>query len=163
MCVLFKTACNFDIKQIFQDGEGRFIILDIILNSQKITLINVYGPNIDEPTFFENIQKELDDFECESIIWGGDFNCVQDITLDKKGGRAQTHVNSQKRIQDIMGAYDLVDIWRRKNPNVSDIHGIQVQILLFNVDLIIFWFHSTCTPKSMNVIYLLVSKLITHP
>ena len=118
VCVLFKTACNFDIKQIFQDGEGRFIILDIILNNQKITLINVYGPNNDEPTFFENIQKELDDFECESIIWGGDFNCVQDITLDKKGGRAQTHVNSQKRIQDIMGAYDLVDIWRRKNPNV---------------------------------------------
>ena len=69
VCVLFKTSCNFDIKQIFQDSEGRFIILDIISNSQKTTLINVYGPNNDEPTFLENIQKELDDFECESIIW----------------------------------------------------------------------------------------------
>lgn len=118
VCILFDNACNYEIKKVYHDDEGRIIILDIILNNQKLTLVNVYGPNIDDPIFFENVHSELDNFECESIIWGGDFNCVQDVMWDKKGGRVSTHTNSRNRIRDIMSAYDLIDIWRRKNPNI---------------------------------------------
>ena len=55
-----------------------------------------------------------------SLLFGEEISIVYKIlrTLDKKGGPAHTHVNSQERIQNIMGAYDLVDIWRRKIPNV---------------------------------------------
>ncbi len=118
VCILFKDSCNFDLVKSFHDNDGRFIILDIVLNNQKITLINVYGPNKDEPLFFENIHRKMTDFDCESIVWGGDFNCVLDTMMDKKGGRAQSHCNSRKYIYDIITAYDLVDIWRRRNPNV---------------------------------------------
>jgi len=116
--ILFKDSCDVDITKCFHDDDGRFIILDVVLNNQKITIINVYGPNKDEPLFFESIHRKMNDFECESIIWGGDFNCVLDIMMDKKGGRAQSHCNSRKYIYDIISAYDLVDIWRKRNPNV---------------------------------------------
>ncbi len=89
------------------------------MNNQKITLVNVYGPNIDDPDFFKSIHHKLDDFDCESVIWGGDFNCVQDVFLDKKcGTRLHTHNNSRNQIHATMGAYDLNDIWREKNPNL---------------------------------------------
>ena len=42
------------------------------------------------------------DFTCETIVIGGDFNCLQDVTIDKKGGRTQTHENSQRSIYRIM-------------------------------------------------------------
>jgi exonuclease III len=159
--VLFENSGNFEIKRDFHDEEGRFIILDIILNNQKITLVNVYGPNLDNPAFFENIHSKLNDFDCESLIWGGDFNCVQDVRWDKKGGRAHTHINSQKRIHDIMGDYDLIDIWRRKNPNVYRYTWHSNTTPLFNVVWIISWSPLIFCLKLMIVILHLVSKQIT--
>ena len=50
---------NFDPNmQIFQtDHQGRLIILNMSLDNKQIWLINLYGPNNDDPSFFENIYK----------------------------------------------------------------------------------------------------------
>ena len=47
----------------------------------------------------------------------GDFNCVTDITLDKRGGRINsgtTGTAEQKRWEKI---FNLVDVWRKQHPN----------------------------------------------
>ena len=118
VAILFTD--NFDVEVIkeYHDEDGRIIVLDVIINDGKMTPINTYGPNIDKPDFFDSIGIILSEFACETIIWGGDFNCVQDVSIDKKGGRPQTHVNSQRSICSIMEEYDLIDIWRRRNPNI---------------------------------------------
>jgi len=51
------------------------------------------------------------------VILGGDFNCVLNVNLDKKGGRPVTHTNSVGKIKHIMEEFSLVDIWRLKNPS----------------------------------------------
>jgi len=114
--IFFKNFCDMKINKEYHDDDGRIIILDISLNDEQLTLINIYGPNIDNPIFFENICGKLQDFNCESIIWGGDFNLVLDVSLDKKGGIPRTHHNSQNCVKGIMEDYDLIDIWRKKNP-----------------------------------------------
>ena len=119
VCILTKNVSQFNIEKIYQDDGGRVIILDAQLENQKVTLINVYGPNVDDARFFYNILHELANFECESIIWGGDFNCVFDVNKDKKGGRQTTHSNSVNCINEIKDEYNLVDIWRLKNPELS--------------------------------------------
>ena len=48
VCILFDNSCDYEVKTSYFDDNGRVIILDIILNNQKITLVNVYGPNIDD-------------------------------------------------------------------------------------------------------------------
>lgn len=118
VCILTK-GCNLEIKKSYHDKRGRILILDTVLNDQCITLINVYGPNNDDPGFYNDVHGILKDFTCESIICGGDFNCVLDINLDKKGGRAHTNFNAQNAIKTIMQDYDLIDIWRIRNPNVQ--------------------------------------------
>ena len=52
---------NFDLNvQIVQtDPQGRWIILNMLLDNKQIWLINLYGPNKDDPSFFENIYKNL--------------------------------------------------------------------------------------------------------
>ena len=37
-----------------------FILLDITLNKKKITLINIYESNNDNPSFFLNILKTIE-------------------------------------------------------------------------------------------------------
>ena len=90
VAILFTDNLDVEITKEYNDDEGRIVVLDVIINNENITLVNIYGPNIDNPEFFDNISFILRDFVCETIVWGGDFNCVQDVLIDKKGGRPQT-------------------------------------------------------------------------
>ena len=63
-------------------------------DNKILTLVNIYAPNNDNPTFFQNLLDHLLSFECEEIIMGGDFNLVTDIQRDKQGVNATTHRNS---------------------------------------------------------------------
>ena len=119
VCILIKDLSQITITRQYRDDYGRLLVLDTDVSNTKITFINVYGPNIDDSPFFDNISQILGNFDCESIVWGGDFNCVLDLNLDKKGGRHVTHGNSVKCIYDIMDEYNLVDVWRFQNPNLS--------------------------------------------
>ena len=59
-----------------------------------------------------------DYFVCENIIAGGDFNLVQDVNLDKQGGRdLQTHKKVLQELDTIKLNLDLGDIWRDLNPD----------------------------------------------
>ena len=46
------------------------------MDNKILTLVNIYAPNNDNPTFFQNFLDHLLSFECEEIIMGGDFNLV---------------------------------------------------------------------------------------
>ena len=39
--------------------------------NKVLTLVNIYAPNNDNPTFFQNVVDHLFSFECEKIIMGG--------------------------------------------------------------------------------------------
>ena len=130
VAILFSNNMDFKIMNEYHDDDGRVIVLDVTINDDIITIINIYGPNVDDPIFFDSISMIMRDFTCETIVIGGDFNCLQDVTIDKIGGRTQTHENSQRSIFRIMEEYDLIDIWRKKNPNVRR--------YTWRVDLIIF-------------------------
>ena len=51
------------------------------------TCVNIYAPNDDCPQFFVQIDNMLDQFQGDNIIYGGDFNCVLNLSLDKKRGQ----------------------------------------------------------------------------
>ena len=87
------------------------------IDSKILTLVNIYAPNNDNPTFFQNLLDRILSFECEEVIMGGDFNLVMDFQKDKKGGNATTHRNSLKEVQNIANSLDLTDVWRTLNPD----------------------------------------------
>ena len=37
-------------------------------------LVNVYAPKEDNPASFRNVHDKLCSFECDFIVFGGDFN-----------------------------------------------------------------------------------------
>ena len=91
---MFNNKFQFEIIRQYSDQEGRFNIIDMKTDNKILTLVNIYAPNNDNPTFFQNLLDHLLSFECEEIIMGGDFNLVTDIQRDKQGVNATTHRNS---------------------------------------------------------------------
>ena len=90
--------------------EGRFIITDIDTVDKIMTLVNVYVPNEDNPAFFRNVSDKLCYFECDFVVFGGDFNLVCNVSKDKKGGVATTHLKSKDEVEAISEDFELADI-----------------------------------------------------
>ena len=94
VCVLFNNNFTFQILKQYCDPEGRFIIIDIKTEDRTLTLINIYAPNKDDPSFFQKVIDYSLDFACGDIVFGGDFNTVLDVTRDKKKEGIQQHTLS---------------------------------------------------------------------
>ena len=78
---------------------------------------HIYAPNIENMqfSFYDKLNGLFceKDFETkERIIVGGDFNCVLDSIIYKKGGIAKTKKSVADKIKNLTENYDLVDIWR---------------------------------------------------
>ena len=66
-----------------------------------MTLVNVYVPNEDNPAFFRNVRDKQCYFECDVVVFGGDFNLVCNVSKDKKGGVTTTHLKSKGEVEAI--------------------------------------------------------------
>ena len=68
------------------DNNGNYIITKANLSdSQSFCLVNVYGPNLDDPNFYEKLFEEISltvGEEDMPIIIGGDLNLTLDQKLD---------------------------------------------------------------------------------
>ena len=121
--ILVKDSLEFEVKSVRQDSQGRFILLEAIVQDQKFVFLNMYAPNktSEQILFFETIKDELNsvdiDDECRIIV-GGDFNVILDPKLDGQGGIPKLK-ESVKQVENICSTHDLVDIWRVRNPSLK--------------------------------------------
>ena len=116
VCILLKNNFNKIVHSHKSDNNGRYIILDIEINSLKLLICSIYGPNGDEPQFYLNFIELLESFDNSNHIIAGDWNLVLNIEQDKKGGLPQTNALSRDIILSWMEESDLVDIWRHEHP-----------------------------------------------
>ena len=57
--VLINSHFDPNVKIVQTDPQGRWLILNTLLDHNQIWLINLYGPNNDDPRFFENMYNNL--------------------------------------------------------------------------------------------------------
>ena len=71
--------------------------------------------------FFDKLNKTIEDLvvnDEHKIVIGGDFNVALDTELDCSGGNPSKK-DSIKNIHDLCLDFDLVDIWRIRNPEIK--------------------------------------------
>ena len=113
VCILIRKYMSYEIHDIKRDNHGRYIIADITINNKRMTLGNLYGPNKDDALFFNEFIHHTETYTNDNRVIGGDFNCILNPVLDKKGGRpGHPHIRSRNVILDYMDETELVDIWR---------------------------------------------------
>ena len=95
-----------------------------MLDNTKFSFINIYAPNKENSqTHFSNYLKNqlrIHFDENSSYFLSGDFNYINDHTLDREGGNlivTKQYKHKGTCIDDILAEFHLKDIWRTKNTN----------------------------------------------
>ena len=113
IAVFMTKGLRKQTRNVYNCSEGRTIMFDLIEGGTTITIVAVYAPNSDTPTFYQNIQQKLRDRQEHKIILG-DFNLTLDVEIDRKN----TYNNNNKAlsiVEDMMDEFCLIDIWRAQN------------------------------------------------
>lgn len=68
--VMILINNNFEqkVEKVKTDTNGNYIIMEITIQGKKITLVNVYGPNQDNPNFYATLLNKIAEFENDQII-----------------------------------------------------------------------------------------------
>ena len=118
VAILFNNTFDFKAKVIDSDKQGNFIIVNLKTLEQEFTLINIYGPNRDNPDFYLKIKQKIQDLNLTNIIWGGDWNLVLNPNLDLDNYRNVNNPKAQEAVIEVMDEFNLADIWREINPEL---------------------------------------------
>ena len=113
--LICKSGVSFQLLNLKRDTEGRWVMLHISLGGQHFVLCNIYAPNEDVPSFFEQILENLDMFRGQSpCIFGGDFNLPLDVELDRytqAKNPSCSHEMSHQMLVQWSEANGFLDIW----------------------------------------------------
>lgn len=99
--ILIRKNLNFQVLKQYVHQEGRWVILNAVMEGQRLTLANLYAPNTSQPEFIHEVCNVIRIIGNVNIITGGDFNQVRDIYLDKSSRPRQINDLSHAAI-DVM-------------------------------------------------------------
>jgi len=71
VAILINKKFNLKLTSIEKDSNGRFVLVKGELNSISVTLVNIYGPNHDDPAFFNDLVLKLATAEGHCLVGGG--------------------------------------------------------------------------------------------
>ena len=90
--VAFREAVDYKINSQHVDNNGRYIVLNLLIDGSPVILVNYYAPNndSDQVKLLNDLTHVFDELEITGntrFLWGGgDFNTIFDISLDADGG-----------------------------------------------------------------------------
>lgn len=74
---------NFTQTLLQRDTEGRHILVNGLIDGIQVSLINVYAPNEDDPSFIIALFTMILRYSSGLLLLEGDFNCVLSQLLDR--------------------------------------------------------------------------------
>ena len=121
--ILVKDDLDFKLNSLSSDDKGRYIIMEAEVQGSSFLFVNIYAPNTvqDQCCFYDNLNEHIEEnMLCKEnrIIIGGDFNVTLNPEWDCSGGN-QLKKASVKYVEDLCLDFDLIDIWRIRNPELK--------------------------------------------
>ena len=117
-----KLAINIVEDTIYNDKSGNFTVLNFTYENSVFTLGCIYGPNEDNPDFYQNVvnyQTEICQQSSDFTIIGGDWNISLSQEMDTYGYANENNKNAKKALISFMDNAGLVDVFRELNPNTK--------------------------------------------
>ena len=86
VAILLREDLIINISTRLQNKEGRMLFLNFPIKKQNYHIMNIYAPprNSEKTKFYKTLKNHTD--LKQNVMLGGDFNMVEDILLDRKGG-----------------------------------------------------------------------------
>lgn len=113
--IILTDTLDLEVKKELIDKEGRFIILDVMIQNPFLP-VNVYAPNKlkEQCLFFKSLNDYIALYEDREIVMGGDLNIMINPDFDGSGGNLSANHRSKsiKDLEDLIIDFELCDIWR---------------------------------------------------
>ena len=120
VAIFINNTFECEISKISRDIYGNYLLLEIILLGIVTIVIGlIFGPNTDSPTFYQNLFKELEEFENPNTILVGDWNLTLNFDLDNLNYIHRNNVNATNTINDLIKSHGWVDFWRTLHPTTK--------------------------------------------
>ncbi len=118
VAILIHKNVNFTVLNTVIDPEGRFLIIKLSIFDKKLCIVSIYGPNVDDPSFFDVFFTALfEHLDCALVI-GGDLNFGLNKEMDRLStAGTQRNWESTNIVKQYMSDYGLCDAWRSFHPN----------------------------------------------
>ena len=116
VAILCKESKNFKVEFENSDKAGRIISVTVETQKNKFQITNIYAPNIppQRKIFFDKLKCYVT--PKYEVILGGDFNMVENLTMDRQGGNLnRQHQHGLEELNEIKQNCNLIDIWRTQN------------------------------------------------
>ena len=140
VAILTPKGFQKSVYEQMSSKTGRFLNINFWLNEQKVSLIAIYGPNTDDSSFFQRVERICENTDENKIIIG-DFNLVLNPNVDHIGSIAYKH-KSINIIEELIENYLLEDIWKLRNGDARTFS----------------WFRSKPKLQASRIDFALVSK-----
>lgn len=113
--ILIHRGVPFKQLSTIMDKEGRYVVVIGEIYSTPVTLLNIYGPNNDDPEFFRKTLNLIPNISTTNLIIGGDFNLVLDTYLDRSSTKRVEPTKAGVLLKSYIDNMNLVDVWRVSN------------------------------------------------
>ena len=113
--IFIMNTFEFKLNNCISDPNGNYLILDIIVEEQRILLVSIYAPNKDTPAFFLDLQNKILNQNVQNIMIVGDWNLVQEPLSDSIHYNHLNNPNARKIVHDMKTQLNLIDTWREYN------------------------------------------------
>jgi len=117
VAILLTNNFEYNIMESVVDPGGNYVALKINMFNTEVSLISIYGPNADDPIFYDTINDIINNFQSASVILCGDWNTVQNQNLDTKHYVRENNIRARERVSILKEELELFDPWRVSFPN----------------------------------------------
>ena len=119
--IAFRKGLDYKVVNNKQDYRGRFLICELEICDERLIIINLYAPNREKEQCeflidLMRLMKQMNVKKEDRIIVGGDWNFVQNLILDKKGGTSNIRKKVIGLLNDMSEEFEIEDLWRTQNP-----------------------------------------------
>ena len=109
--VIVNKQFDCELNNFKFDYFGRYVSIDANCDGFDCKFISVYAPNnaAERKQFFHDLYIYF--MGSKPIILAGDFNCIENITLDKLGGNQNKGNDGAEQLKKILTDFNLIDVF----------------------------------------------------
>jgi hypothetical protein len=121
VCIAINRARDIEILGVERDfADENYILLHCKIEGKELLVGGVYGPNVNNRLFYENLRTKVEGYGVPFIL-GGDFNTILDgavgeENLDLEERRHIPNKENGKFLREWIERGDICDPFRKKYP-----------------------------------------------
>ena len=116
VAILVKKSLPINIVEKYKDNIGNVLTLEATYDSNIFLITCIYGPNDDNPDFFEDIFNRNSALDCPYQIIGGDFNVTLDHSIDNFAYANPRNNRARSKLNQLLIDYNFFDVYRSTHP-----------------------------------------------